>query len=74
MGVCVVNMPPPEPRPEGPFTVTVSDKDGKLFEAVFPDYTGVLADDANIMGAAPFDSHVLVNLLAGSMRVFLGAM
>jgi hypothetical protein len=72
MDVCVVTLPPPAPKPEGPFTVTVSDPTGKLFEVVFPDYTGEISADQAVLGST-FDRHVLANLLAGSMRVFLGA-
>ncbi|PWJ93528.1 hypothetical protein C8D77_101207 [Mesorhizobium loti] len=58
--------------PEGPFTVTISSKDGKMFEVEFPDYTGVLPESACIMGTTGC-SEVLANLLAGSLRTFLGA-
>lgn len=70
--VAVMTMPPPAPRPEGPFTVTVSDSSGKMFEATFPDYTGELPPDAMILGTCGCNE-VLANLLAGALKTFLGA-
>lgn len=70
--VALMTAPPPAVQPDGPFTVTVSDKDGKMFEVVFPDYTAQLPDDAPVLGTAGC-YELLANLLSGAMRVFLGA-
>lgn len=70
--VCTMTMPPlPEP-PKGPFTVTVSDGEGKMFEVTFPDHTGVLPEEDPVLGTVGC-YEVLANLLAGAMKVFLGA-
>lgn len=58
--------------PEGPFTVTVTSKDGKMFEVEFPDFTGELPENACAL-ATTGCYEVLANLLAGALRTFLGA-
>lgn len=70
--VCLMTMPPPVEQQAGPFTVTVSDSKGKMFEVVFPDYTGVLPEDAGILATVGC-YELLANLLTGAMRVYLGA-
>lgn len=71
--MCQLTLPPPTPMPDGPFTVTVSDASGAMFEVVFPDYRGELPHDANILGCSfEGSSELLCNLLAGAMRVYLG--
>lgn len=72
-GVWLVTMPPPAEQPKGPFTVTISNEDGKMFEVVFPDYLGNLPPDAFILGTAGYGDGLLVNLLSGALRVFAGA-
>jgi hypothetical protein len=61
----------PKEQPPGPFTVTISDASGKMFEAVFPDHTGDLPPTASILGTASC-SDLAVNLLAGALRAFAG--
>lgn len=72
VGVCLMTMPPQASLPNGPFTVTVSDENGKMFEVIFPDYTGELSPDAAVLGTAGCN-HLLANLLSGALKVFLGA-
>lgn len=70
--VATMTMPPAQPLPKGPFTVTISDENGKMFEVIFPDYTGDLPEDAAVLGTIGC-YELLANLLSGAMRVFLGA-
>jgi len=52
----------------GPYTVTVSDRYGKMFEVTFPDYLGVLPPNAPVRGTVG-EQHVLANLLSGAIHV-----
>ena len=73
--VAFVTMPDPkEGWPSGPFTVTISDADGKMFEVTFPDATGDLPDDAPMLGTAgvPNVDKLIANLMAGAIRAFIG--
>jgi hypothetical protein len=62
----------PKEQPAGPFTVTITAPDGKMFEATFPDHTGNLPSDQPILGTVGA-SDLAVNLLAGALRAFAGA-
>lgn len=57
--------------PDGPFTVTVSNKDGKIYEAVFPDASGNLPPGTPILGTTRV-ADLMVNLLTGLLRVSSG--
>jgi hypothetical protein len=69
--VALMELPERLPPPQGPFTVTVSGADGKLFEAIFPDHTGILPPSTTVLGTTQCGG-VLANLLAGALRTFLG--
>lgn len=43
-----------------------------MFEVEFPDYRGELPPEVPVLGSTHSD-HLLVNLLTGALRVFLGA-
>lgn len=70
--VALMTLPPPARQADGPFTVTVADQHGKMFEVTFPDYTGELPPNDAVLGSTGC-RELLVNLLTGAMRVFLGA-
>lgn len=71
--VALVEMPaPPEYRVTAPFTVTISDARGKLYEATFPDITGDLLPDTPVLGTVG-TGPVVINLLTGMLRVVGGA-
>lgn len=59
------------PLPIGPFTVTISNEDGKIYEAVFPDASGNLPSDAYVTGTAGV-SDLMVNLMTGMLRISSG--
>lgn len=68
----------PDPKdgwPAGPFTVTISDADGKMFEVVFPDATGDLPEGATMLGTAgiPNVRALVANLMGSAIREFIGA-
>lgn len=63
--------PPELPLPEGPYTVTVTDAHGKLWEGVFPE-SGDLPADANLLATGgPGMPRLIVNLLTGALRAFI---
>ncbi len=70
----VINLSERRQWPDGPFTVTIANADGKLFEATFPNYSGELPRDAAILGTGgiPHVERLIVNLLAGALRAFAG--
>lgn len=59
------------PLPNGPFTVTVANEDGKLFEVTFPDHTGVLPAGGLSLGTTG-TAELLVNLFTGALRISSG--
>lgn len=72
-GVMMMTMEMPErpTPPDGPFTITISDKNGKMFEVEFPDYRGNLPEGASLLGTAGCE-RLTVNLLTGALRAFEG--
>jgi hypothetical protein len=70
--VCFLTLPPETDLPKGPFTVTVSDSEGKMFEVTFSDHTGNVPGDHNVLGTVGCYG-VLANLLAGMTRIYFGA-
>jgi hypothetical protein len=74
--VCITSMPDIESEwPSGPFTVTISDADGVMWQATFPDSTGVLPPDAIVRGTGgiKFGHALLANILSGAIRAFMGS-
>jgi len=69
--VALVHMDDPAHLPAGPFTVTISDKNGKLYEAIFPDASGDLPASAMVMGTVGV-TELMVNLLTGMLRITSG--
>lgn len=57
--------------PDGPFTVTISNAEGKIYEAEFPDASGDLPPTAVVMGTVGV-SDLMVNLLTGMLRICSG--
>lgn len=71
--VAEITMPPLPELPPGPFTVTVANAEGAMWEVVFPDYTGEVPTDQYVLGqAGPGTPELLVNLLTGALRLYLG--
>lgn len=71
--VMAVHLPSPAPLPPGPFTVTISDTNGKMWDFPFSSAAGDMADDAYLMGTAGDGMiELAVNLLTGALRAVAG--
>lgn len=68
----IMTKPPQDPFPDGPFTVTISNADGAMFEVTFRDASGVHNEGDGVL-ATQDCFPLLANLLTGALRVFLGA-
>lgn len=67
----IVHCDEPPPLPDGPFTVTISNCGGKIYEAEFPDASGDFPPGAMVLGSVGV-SELMVNLLTGMLRICSG--
>lgn len=69
--VALMTAPPPAEMPKGPFTVTIADPNGKMFEVTFPDHHGDPQPNDQVLGTVGC-CELFVDLLTGALRIAAG--